>query len=352
MYREQTAAIQRLAVQYGIEPAMLMAVIKVESSGLALVQVGSEMLPEIRWEGHYFDRYVPARLRQKARDQLLAHPSAGRIKNPREQSDRYKMLHRAMKLDQEAALKSISMGVGQVMGSHADTLGYPSVADMFAAAKTGYEAQVDMMVRYIIRFDLKDELERKDFTGFARGYNGPGYAKGAYHTKIQDAYERFTGLADNSVKSAAHSMLRMGSRGRQVRELQSLLVRAGYALKTDGDFGVATKHAVKAFQEHHDLEVDGVVGPSTMQALSDFRQEGEVLDKPDLKNTLNGVLVAIGGPAGVEVAKKTLEDAAQQVMGFGLPTVISQGLSAIAGLLVLVGLGLSLYQFIKAQRRA
>jgi peptidoglycan hydrolase-like protein with peptidoglycan-binding domain len=56
-----------------------------------------------------------------------------------------------------------------------------------------------------------------------------------------------------------------------VRKLQKLLRQRGFLpepAKVDGDFGPITEVAVKAFQEMHDLEVDGVVGPLTWAALA------------------------------------------------------------------------------------
>jgi hypothetical protein len=218
---------------------------------------------------------------------------------------------------------------------------------MFNAACKGFEAQADMMVRYIVEFGLVDELQRHDFRGFARGYNGKNYAEGGYHTKLQEAYEAACG---KKTSSAADGMLRLGSEGNSVRELQNLLVRAGFAVNADGDFGPATKKALQEFQRSKSIQVDGVAGPETMKALSEYRQTGENLAKPDLKGVVDGLVVAVGGPVGVETARKAVEEAAKQVVGYGLPSLVSTGLLWIAGILVVIGLGLSAYKFWKATR--
>ena len=65
-------------------------------------------------------------------------------------------------------------------------------------------------------------------------------------------------------------LLRNGSEGADVKELQSLLIQFGYDLGkwgADGDFGDMTEMAVKAFQWANDLEVDGIVGEKTVAAL-------------------------------------------------------------------------------------
>lgn len=63
-------------------------------------------------------------------------------------------------------------------------------------------------------------------------------------------------------------LLRNGSSGPDVRALQEQLEELGFSPQgIDGDFGRKTEAAVRAFQRHHGLEDDGVVGPMTRQAL-------------------------------------------------------------------------------------
>ena len=62
-------------------------------------------------------------------------------------------------------------------------------------------------------------------------------------------------------------VLKKGADGKAVQRLQRALKAAGHAVAVDGDFGDATKRAVKAFQAAHGLDADGVVGPATWSAL-------------------------------------------------------------------------------------
>jgi hypothetical protein len=63
-------------------------------------------------------------------------------------------------------------------------------------------------------------------------------------------------------------VLRMGSKGRHVEALQRDLVKLGYELNVDGDFGPGTNHVVVNFQKGSHLAADGVVGPATYAALA------------------------------------------------------------------------------------
>lgn len=73
-----------------------------------------------------------------------------------------------------------------------------------------------------------------------------------------------------STNPNATTVLRIGSKGAKVRDLQEKLKKLGYDIGSygvDGDFGNDTYKAVKKFQEDHKLKVDGVVGNNTRDAL-------------------------------------------------------------------------------------
>lgn len=70
--------------------------------------------------------------------------------------------------------------------------------------------------------------------------------------------------------------MRRGDNGTEVRALQELLQRAGFAVGVvDGDFGPVTDAAVRAFQSKHGLTVDGVVGPATLNQLHQVLLEAD-----------------------------------------------------------------------------
>lgn len=64
------------------------------------------------------------------------------------------------------------------------------------------------------------------------------------------------------------TILRSGSRGAAVSDLQQALNDQGAAIAVDGIFGSATGQAVRALQRSHGLVVDGVVGVRTWGALA------------------------------------------------------------------------------------
>ena len=66
-------------------------------------------------------------------------------------------------------------------------------------------------------------------------------------------------------------ILRVGSLGPKVQELQRANLRYGYLLERggiDGKFGPATQNAVSTYQQENGLDlVDGIVGPRTWEVL-------------------------------------------------------------------------------------
>jgi peptidoglycan hydrolase-like protein with peptidoglycan-binding domain len=75
--------------------------------------------------------------------------------------------------------------------------------------------------------------------------------------------------AAGTLSLAPGETLKVGSSGAEVKTLQQALKSLGlYDGPVDGDFGAGTAAAVGEFQRTHGLGDDGVVGPSTAEALN------------------------------------------------------------------------------------
>jgi N-acetylmuramoyl-L-alanine amidase len=74
--------------------------------------------------------------------------------------------------------------------------------------------------------------------------------------------------APKSTEVSATPILRRGAKGDAVYRLQKRLVNLGFlGIAPDGDFGEFTEKAVKAAQQKYKLEIDGVVGGATWNAI-------------------------------------------------------------------------------------
>lgn len=266
--------ICKVAAEFGMEPAALLAVAEVESGGRVFAVVDGRQEPLIRFEGHYFDRRLSGEALAVARAAGLSSPSAGAVANPASQAARWRMLERAAAIDRKAAYESISWGLGQVMGAHWAWLGFADIEALVAEARAGAAGQARLMARFIGKAGLAEALRKRDWNAFARGYNGPGYRRNAYHTKLAAAYRKHTagrgGVATvpTAASSAVGADLRKGAAGEAVADLQRQLSALGYPLAADGIFGRDTEATLRAFQRDQGLAVDGVAGPGTREAMA------------------------------------------------------------------------------------
>jgi len=74
---------------------------------------------------------------------------------------------------------------------------------------------------------------------------------------------------EKQTEKASRVLIKYGDRGNQVQLIQRMLIHLGYSLfgGADGIFGSSTFKAVKAFQQALYLQVDGIVGPKTLEKL-------------------------------------------------------------------------------------
>ncbi|TKT77526.1 N-acetylmuramidase domain-containing protein [Aquamicrobium sp. LC103] len=260
VFKEMEIAARRL----GVEPAAIAAIAHAETGGKTHAIVNGRAEPLIRFESHYFDRRLSGARRDRARREGVSSPIAGAIANPPSQTSRWRLLRLAAGIDHKAAHESVSWGMGQVMGAHWAWLGYGSVDQLVETARSGVAGQLELMVRYIEKAGLSPALRDRNWTAFARRYNGPDYRKNAYHTKLARAYARYASVSAASIPSQS---LRRGARGDTVSKLQAALVAKGAEITVDGIFGHATAAAVKAFQRENGLTEDGIAGPRTLSIL-------------------------------------------------------------------------------------
>ena len=140
------------------------------------------------------------------------------------------------------------------------------------------------------------------------------------------------GSGSSGLVSTSGAILKRGSRGPSVIELQKKLTSLGYNTKgIDGIFGVNTENAVRQFQKARHLQVDGIVGTVTAKALgTNIKSSSIVLNvplinqmaAPRLKNGCEMTSLAmVLNYHGVKVTKNTLANQVNKV-----PWMYSNGL--------------------------
>lgn len=270
-------AIASEARRQGIDPAAALAIAEVESGGVAFATVNGKKEPLIRFEGHYFDKRLTKAQQAKARSAGLSYPRAGAVKNPVKQAERWKMLNRAIEINASAAFESCSWGIGQVMGSHWKWLGFGSVTELVNLCRRDVAGQADVMFRFIDKSGLGKALAAKDWKAFARGYNGPAYAKNAYDTKMAAAYKRWAVKLSKGPEEITSPLPIPEPRPPAiytdkptVMTVQTRLKELGYTEVggIDGRIGTMTKAAILAFRSDNGLELVDHIDANLIESLA------------------------------------------------------------------------------------
>ena len=188
-------AIEEAAALLGVEAAAIMAINRIEAAGSGFLSDGRI---KILFERHIFYRelqkqHSAATAAQWAREAPhICNKAPGGYKGgPAE----YPRFSRAFTIDPESAMKSCSWGAYQIMGFNHRQAGFKTVGEMVEALKTGENAQLIAFATFI-KADkaLHQALQDKNWEKFAQLYNGPAYRKNAYHTKLAEAYQRYSTL--------------------------------------------------------------------------------------------------------------------------------------------------------------
>jgi hypothetical protein len=171
-----------------VPAAASLAVLCVESSGEPFAPDGRMIL---RFENHIFfrewgrqnpDRFQ-AHFRFDEEERFRGHQFRSDPSGPfqgfhGDQGAEWRVFEFARSLDEAAAIRSISMGLSQVMGFNHPLLGYDSPREMFDAFQSGARFQILGMFDFIkgpgTTSRMLEALRSRQFDQFASLYNGPG----------------------------------------------------------------------------------------------------------------------------------------------------------------------------------
>lgn len=179
------ADFQAAAELLGCEVAAIRAVAEVESGRGGFNPDGS---PVTLFEGHIFHRHTGGRFDESHPD--LSYPKWTKVHYGKGWQAEQDRLWRAMGLDNEAALKSASWGRFQIMGFNHRACGFDTVQAFVEAMRTGEREQLLAFCAFLKTEGIDKALRERDWTTFARRYNGPAFAENQYHTKIAAAYAK------------------------------------------------------------------------------------------------------------------------------------------------------------------
>lgn len=180
------------AAQLGCEVAALQAVVEVESRGDAFLPSGE---PVILFEPHIFYRELrktglnPVALMRQYPD--LIYPRWG-IKPYGKMSEQHGKLQRATAIHREAALKSCSWGMFQIMAFNHKLCGYPELQDFINDMYAGEAGHLNAFIGFVKATYLDKHIRDKNWAAFARGYNGADCPSNHWRSKRRaSAYNKY-----------------------------------------------------------------------------------------------------------------------------------------------------------------
>lgn len=179
------ADYEAAAVQLGCEVEAVQAVVEVESGRLGAF--GADGRPIILFEPHIFSRRTNRMY--DASHPTISYPTWDASKYPRSQDDRWNQLKAAYALDPQNAVASASYGLFQIMGFNHAACGFTDPKSFVTDMAQSQAQQLKAFTAFVRANNLADELVRKDWEGFARGYNGSGQVE-RYGGLMRDAYAR------------------------------------------------------------------------------------------------------------------------------------------------------------------
>lgn len=239
------------------------AVARVESGGRSGFLEKTD-LPVILFEGHVFHRETGGAHDGTHPD--ISHPkwTKAHYRGGRAEYDRLRRAIGAGGGKPEAALKSASWGMFQIMGFNHGRAGYGSVVEMVNDLATGEDAQLGAFIRFL-RADrvMIRALRGRDWTGFALRYNGGGQARNAYDEKLAEAVDAAAMRRAEEEEGGALDMERA-----EAIALQAALNRELDAgLDVDGVIGDRTREAARAFRRREGLGGDAPVDRDLCERL-------------------------------------------------------------------------------------
>ncbi|WP_406858472.1 N-acetylmuramidase family protein [Alsobacter sp. KACC 23698] len=288
--------IARAAELLGCDVPAIRAIIEIETRGSGFDRRGRL---KALFEPHRFYAELGAGPKRAAAIKAgLAYPKWGQKPYP---ADSYARIVQALTIDETAALSATSWGLPQMMGSNCKLAGYATPQKMIAAFVDGEGAQLVAMAKFMKAAKLDGALRDLDWATFARGYNGPGYAKNGYHTKLAAAYDRFVeefasapatlvdlagdaedgdddpGFHPVQDDEAGPSAVVAGVYPRAVIEAaQKQLCEMGYfdVGKIDGNAGGKTAGAVAGFMIDRGFGASGEINDDSLAEIGKAQAEG------------------------------------------------------------------------------
>ncbi len=182
------ADLEQAAATLNVDIPAMKAVATVESRGSGFV--GGR--PKILFELHYFRKFTDGKY-DRSHPHLSAPYSSKKVRKASYHKDQWVVLQEAYDLDADAAIRSCSWGMFEVMGAFHDMGGWSDSESFMRDMFVSETQHLRLFIGYCRETHLVGYLGKHDWRGFASHYNGPDYRVNQYDTKLARAFVQFGG---------------------------------------------------------------------------------------------------------------------------------------------------------------
>jgi peptidoglycan/xylan/chitin deacetylase (PgdA/CDA1 family) len=213
IYNRYGKYIYEKASEIGVSPANTAAVIYVETAGQAFGEDGRMTIkfePCVfyeMWGSNHTEEFSQYFECNRPNDRFRESATENFTELHGDHFREWTAFSLARTLNEDAAMKSISMGLAQIMGFNYHTIGYPSANEMFNALSNSTKSQLDALFMALSYRDgtgksCLDPLKTGDYVSFANCYNGEGRDQ-EYGSRISQAAESYKAVTSNRIYSSS-----------------------------------------------------------------------------------------------------------------------------------------------------
>lgn len=184
---------EEVAARLGVEVAAIKAVVEIEA-GKTHQGFWAPNMPILNFDLTMFRKFA-ARNKinlgkySKSHPEVFSRPNVSRYGN-RQAAVRARF-DAAYSIDPKTAIFGTFWGMFQIGGFNWKKCGASSPEEFVMLMSRSERDQLDLFANFLISTGLDQPLKNKNWSTFARGYNGPSYAARGYHTKLAKAYAKY-----------------------------------------------------------------------------------------------------------------------------------------------------------------
>lgn len=177
-----------VAAELGVDVASIKAVVSIEA-GSQMKGFWAPGIPVINFDRSMYNRFrhtVPSRkgaVGEKVSPKLTGYARS-----------EWTQLINARKVNAQGANMGTFWGMFQIGGFNYRLCGCKTVDEFVRLMAYSELEQLELFAAFISNTGMLADLKAKNWAGFARKYNGPGYAKRGYHRKMAAAYAKFKSM--------------------------------------------------------------------------------------------------------------------------------------------------------------